>query len=169
MRLARSSSETKADSLEVVSHRFSPSPHSVPGLPPAPAQLRGTPPDEDGAVVAQLVDSRSWRLAFDVAYGAERLSLRIGEDSGLEIILEEERLVVDRQGTRYPHGGRRVVSLTAGEANRVEVVHDRSITEIYLGDGSRVFTTRTFLRGAGVGVRLAGGASVANLRSARAD
>ena len=141
----------------------------LPGLPLAPAQLRGTPTDEDGAVVAQLVDSRSWRLAFDVAYGAERLSLRIGEDSGLEIILEEERLVVDRQGTRYPHGGRRVVSLTAGEANRVEVVHDRSITEIYLGDGSRVFTTRTFLRGAGVGVRLAGGASVANLRSARAD
>ncbi len=27
-----------------------------------------------------------------MAYGAERLSLRIGEDSGLEIILEEERL-----------------------------------------------------------------------------
>ena len=96
-------------------------------------------------VVAQLVDSRSWRLAFDAAYGAERLSLRIGEDSGLEIILEEQRLIVDRRGTRYPHGGRRVVSLTAGEANRVEVVHDRSITEIFVGDGDLAFTLRSFV------------------------
>ena len=120
-------------------------------------------------VVAQLVDSRSWRLAFDAAYGAERLSLRIGEDSGLEIILEEQRLIVDRQGTRYPHGGRRVVTASPGEASRVEILHDRSITEIYLGDGSRVFTTRSFLNGEGAGVTLVGSASVSAVSAARAD
>lgn len=143
-------------------------PH-LPGLPLAPAQLSGAVGAEAGAAIAQLADSRSWRLAFDASYGGAPLSVRIGAGSGLEITLEEERLVVDLTGTRYPHGGRRVVSLAPGEASRVEILHDRSITEVYLGDGSRVFTARSFLRGAGAGVTLAGGALVTNLRAARAD
>ena len=76
---------------------------------------------------------------------------------------------MDLTGTRYPNGGRRVVTLDPGESGRVEILHDRSITEIYLGDGSRVFTTRTFLRGQGAGVTLAGAASVTNVRAARVD
>lgn len=95
--------------------------------------------------------------------------MRIGEESGLSVTLEDGRLTVDLSGTRYPHGGRRVVTLDAGEARRVEILHDRSITEIYLGDGSRVFTTRTFLRGEGAGVALSGAASVTNVSAARAD
>ena len=85
------------------------------------------------------------------------------------ITLDDGRLTVDLTGTRYPHGGRRVVTLDAGEARRVEILHDRSITEIYLGDGSRVFTTRSFLKGAGAGVTLVGAASVTNVSAARAD
>ena len=140
----------------------------LPGLPLAPATLEGAPGDEAGARIAELVGSRSWRLAFDASYEGA-LSVRIGEESGLDVTLEEGRLTVDLSGTRYPHGGRRVVTLDAGEARRVEILHDRSITEIYLGDGSRVFTTRTFLRGEGAGVALSGAASVTNVSAARAD
>ena len=95
--------------------------------------------------------------------------MQIGSGSGLSITLEDGRLSVDLTGTRYPHGGRRVVTLEAGEAGRVEILHDRSITEIYLGDGSRVFTTRSFLNGDGSGVTLTGTASVTNVSAARAD
>ena len=140
----------------------------LPGLPLAPAALGGEPGDEGGAPVVDLAGSRSWRLAFDASYEGA-LSVRIGQDSGLGITLEEGRLTVDLTGTRYPHGGRRVVTLDPGESGRVEILHDRSITEIYLGDGSRVFTTRTFLRGQGAGVTLAGAASVTNVRAARVD
>ena len=140
----------------------------LPGLPLAPATLEGAPTDEAGARVVELADSRSWRLAFDASYEGA-LSVRIGPESGLEITLEEGRLTVDLTGTRYPHGGRRVVTLDAGEACCVEILHDRSITEIYLGDGSRVFTTRSFLNGAGAGVALEGGASVTDIRAVRAD
>ena len=95
--------------------------------------------------------------------------MNIGEESGLAITLEEGRLTVDLTGTRYPHGGHRVVTLDPGEAGRVEILHDRSITEIYLGDGSRVFTTRSFLLGEGAGVSLTGGASVTKVSAVRAD
>ena len=118
--------------------------------------------------VVELVGSRSWRLAFEASYEGA-LSVRIGEESGLEVVLEDGRLTVDLTGTRYPHGGRRVVTLEPGEASRVEILHDRSITEIYLGDGSRVFTTRTFLNGEGTGVTLVGAASVSAVSAARAD
>ncbi len=140
----------------------------LPGLPLAPATLDGVPVDEAGARVSELVGSRSWRLAFEASYEGP-LSVRIGEESGLSIIFEDGRLTVDLTGTRYPHGGRRVVTLDAGEASRVEILHDRSITEIYLGDGSRVFTTRSFLNGEGAGVTLVGTASVTNVSAARAD
>ena len=140
----------------------------LPGLPLAPATLEGTPGDEVGARIVELAGSRSWRLAFDASYEGA-LSVRIGSDSGLEIVLEEGRLTVDLTGTRYPHGGRRVVTLEPGEASRVEILHDRSITEIYLGDGSRVFTTRSFLNGEGAGVTLVGAASMAKVSAARAD
>ena len=140
----------------------------LPGLPLAPATLEGAPGDEAGARIAELAGSRSWRLAFEASYEGP-LSVRIGEESGLSITLEDGRLTVDLTGTRYPHGGRRIVTLDVGEASRVEILHDRSITEIYLGDGSRVFTTRSFLNGDGSGVTLTGAASVTNVSAARAD
>ena len=140
----------------------------LPGLPLAPATLEGAPGDEAGAHVAELAGSRSWRLAFDASYEGA-LSVGIGSGSGLAITLEEGRLTVDLTATRYPHGGRRVVTLEPGEAGRVEIIHDRSITEIYLGDGSRVFTTRSFLNGEGAGVTIEGAASVTNVSAARAD
>ena len=140
----------------------------LPGLPLAPATLEGTPEDEAGARIAELAGSRSWRLAFEASYEGA-LSVRIGEESGLEVVLEDGRLTVDLTDTRYPHGGRRVVTLEPGEASRVEILHDRSITEIYLGDGSRVFTTRSFLNGEGAGVTLTGAASVTNVSAVRAD
>ena len=140
----------------------------LPGLPLAPATLEGAPGDEAGARVVELDGSRSWRLAFDASYEGA-LSVGIGSGSGLAITLEEGRLTVDLTGTRYPHGGRRVVTLEPGEARRVEILHDRSITEIYLGDGSRVFTTRSFLNGEGSGVTLVGAASVSAVSAVRAD
>ncbi len=88
----------------------------LPGLPLAPATLEGAPGDEAGARVLELAGSRSWRLAFDASYEGP-LSVRIGEESGLSVTLEESRLTVDLTDTRYPHGGRRVVTLDAGEAS----------------------------------------------------
>ena len=63
------------------------------------------------------------------------------------------------------------MSLEAGEATRVEIIHDRSITEVVLGGGSRVFTFRSFLTGEGAGLRLIaeGGARVREAAVARFD
>ena len=86
--------------------------------------------------------------------------------------VSESLLEVDRSRTRYPHGGIRRVSLEPGWAGSVEVVHDRSITEIFLGGGRLAFTLRSFLEGTGSGLALgaSGGAvRVADARAARAD
>ncbi|MDY3665686.1 MAG: glycoside hydrolase family 32 protein, partial [Schaalia hyovaginalis] len=87
------------------------------------------------------------------------------------IRLTPESLEVDRSASRYPHGDVRRVGLEAGEASRIELVHDRSLTEIVLGGGSRVFTFRSFLTGEGAGLRLLaeGGAGVVDAEFARLD
>ncbi len=127
----------------------------LPGLPLAPAAL--PPIDEVGAVdLPELEGSRAWRARLFADYGdSGALVLEPGSD-GLKIRVEPGRLVVDRSGTRYPHGDRRVVTLDPGVAELVEVVHDRSLTEIYLGDGRLVFTLRSFLEGEGAGLRVTG-------------
>lgn len=56
------------------------------------------------------------------------------------------QLVVDRTTSRYAiHGARRRVTLPERVRPRLEVLHDRSITEVLVGDGDIAFTLRSFL------------------------
>ena len=58
---------------------------------------------------------------------------------------EKGRLTVDRSATRYPHGGTRTISVPGDDRLRVQLVHDRSVTELFVGDGQAVFSLRSYL------------------------
>lgn len=107
------------------------------------------------ADVAELAGSRAWQLVLEVADGAAGWGLRIGsEDCHVDVTIEDDRLVVDRSTSRYPHGGRRVVTLPPEARRRLEVLHDRSLTEVFVGDGDLAFTLRSFVDPSVSGVRL---------------
>ncbi|RJF44775.1 glycoside hydrolase family 32 protein [Actinomyces sp. 2119] len=99
--------------------------------------------------VAELGGSRSWYLRLeaqeDMTSGT--WGLRIGsETSHVDIMLGDGVLTVDRSTSRYTqHGQRRTVSLPPGCAPALEVLHDRSVTEIFVGDGDLAFTLRSFV------------------------
>lgn len=162
---------TAPRALSLAGERLVQRPH-LPGLPLEPIAFPASV-DGDGARVAALESSRSWRFSASLAHEPGAcLELRVGGDSGLVVRVSESLLEVDRSRTRYPHGGIRRVSLEPGWAGSVEVVHDRSITEIFLGGGRLAFTLRSFLEGTGSGLALgaSGGAvRVADARAARAD
>lgn len=77
--------------------------------------------------------------------------LRIGEESccvDIDLVASASgaQLVVDRTTSRYAiHGARRRVTLPERVRPRLEVLHDRSITEVLVGDGDIAFTLRSFL------------------------
>lgn len=79
------------------------------------------------------------------------VGLRIGDDACfvtlcLRRTASGPQLVVDRSASRYTgRGARRTVGVPAGAAGRLEVLHDRSITEIFVGDGDLAFTLRSFV------------------------
>ena len=162
---------TAPRALSLAGGRLVQRPH-LPGLPLEPTGFPGSV-DGGGARVAALESSRSWRFSASLDHEPGAcLELRVGGDSGLVVRVSESLLEVDRSRTRYPHGGIRRVSLEPGWAGSVEVVHDRSITEIFLGGGRLAFTLRSFLEGTGSGLALgaSGGAvRVADARAARAD
>ncbi|QWW18675.1 glycoside hydrolase family 32 protein [Schaalia sp. 19OD2882] len=160
--------------LHVVGGVLHQRPH-LPGLPLQGAAVEG--PEALGGEgasmpVRALEGARAWRVRLHCRFeGAAELVMGVGGDSGLEIRLSADRLQVDRSGTRYPHGGVRTVSLDPGEAEWVEIVHDRSITEVFLGNGRRVFTLRSFLEGTGSGIDLRsfGAVGVDRVEVARLD
>ncbi len=88
---------------------------------------------DDGASTATATDAGAWAVRIG------------GEACHVDIELRGGQLIVDRATTRYPHGDRRVVTLPQGTAPRLEILHDRSITEIYVGDGDLAFTLRSSL------------------------
>ena len=99
--------------------------------------------------VSELEGHRSWQLRVDAdktrcsgAWG-----LRIGTDeSHVDIVLDGGVLRVDRSTSRYTqHGETRTVTLPEGCTSSLEVVHDHSLTEIFLGDGALTFTLRSFV------------------------
>ena len=64
-------------------------------------------------------------------------------------------LRVDRTTSRYAqHGSVRSVTLPEGCAPVLEVIHDRSLTEVFVGDGALVLTLRSFVAIDSSGVRL---------------
>lgn len=90
-------------------------------------------------------DTYALHLEVDQAEAADwTVTLRSG-DSGVELRFDHGHLTVDRSRTRYPHGGRRTVSVPADSVLTVDVVHDRSVTEVFVGDGHTSFSMRSFL------------------------
>ena len=122
----------------------------------------------DGAAIGGLSGSRSFRLnvvpAASGADDAHSWGIRIGSKARhVDIKLQGGQLIVDRSTTRYPHGDHRVVTLPEGTVPHLEILHDRSITEIYVGDGDLAFTLRSYLDPENVATTLfAGDAGVAD-------
>lgn len=104
---------------------------------------------EEPARVAELDGQRTWRLTLRAGGGGE-VGVRIGDaDSHVDVRLsagEEPVLTVDRSTSRYTqHGSVRTVTLPAGTQPQLDVVHDRSVTEVFVGRGDLAFTLRTYV------------------------
>lgn len=146
---------------------------------------------EDGVVgLAELDGHRSWHLVLDVDHAEGRWGLVIGdESSSVTITLSspqtharsqgdpvEETLApvleVDRSRSRYTrHGTHRQVTLTPGTERRLEVLHDRSVTELVVGDGDTLFTFRSYVspQATGAGLFTDGSLSLAGARAVLRD
>ena len=97
--------------------------------------------------IAELTDQRSLVLDLEVDQSAAsgwQLQLASGA-SEVTCHFEKGRLTVDRSATRYPHGGTRTISVPGDDRLRVQLVHDRSVTELFVGDGQAVFSLRSYL------------------------
>ena len=69
---------------------------------------------------------------------------------------------MDRSTSRYTqHGSTRVVTLPEGCEQVLGVIHDRSLTEVFVGDGALVLTLRSFVDINSSGARLMVGESLA--------
>ncbi|SPT54003.1 Sucrose-6-phosphate hydrolase [Actinomyces bovis] len=124
--------------------------------------------------IPELTGSRHWQLALNLTLGEQpNLTLRIGtEDCYVDITVAGNVLTVDRSTSRYSqHGGQRRITLPNGASTQLEVLHDASVTELYLGDGALAFTLRSFLPSEAAGVRLcaATGQKLEGLRALRHD
>lgn len=98
--------------------------------------------------IEELGSHRSWHLRLAAeASSSGRWGVRIGsEDSFVEIALERGVLHVDRRASRYTqHGAQRAVTLPAGTPPVLEILHDRSVTEVFVGEGDLAFTLRSFV------------------------
>jgi beta-fructofuranosidase len=132
--------------------------------------LVGTPLDSGQYEPAELHGHRSWQLRLEAE--PDRTSgawgVRIGTDrSHVDIILDGGALRVDRSTSRYTqHGAVRTVTLPEGCASVLEIVHDRSLTEVFVGDGALAFTMRSFVDPDSSGARLLAG-GVLTLKSGR--
>ncbi|WP_315583041.1 GH32 C-terminal domain-containing protein [Actinomyces viscosus] len=109
--------------------------------------------------IAELRGYRSWqlRLEADAASDSDACwGLRIGTaESHVDIVLDGGVLRVDRSTSRYAqHGSVRAVTLPEGCAPVLEVIHDRSLTEVFVGDGALTFTLRSFVDVGSSGARL---------------
>ncbi|MDO4259579.1 MAG: glycoside hydrolase family 32 protein [Actinomycetaceae bacterium] len=113
----------------------------------------------------------TWRLSLEARFESSNAALvfEVGHEKALQIRVTPDYLEVDRSATRYPHGDVRRVSLPTGAADRIDILHDRSITEIVLGNGQIAFTLRSFLPGdnAGLSITRQGNVRLENSQLAR--
>ncbi|SDM60916.1 glycoside hydrolase family 32 protein [Actinomyces ruminicola] len=120
-------------------------PEDAPALSVVGQQLETT------TAIRELEGHRSWRLRLEADPAAARWGLRIGDETcyvTVELVSDGDstRLVVDRSHSRYTqHGDIRTVTLPTGTQPRLEVLHDRSLTEVFVGDGEIAFTLRSFV------------------------
>lgn len=120
--------------------------------------LVGTVLDPGWHEVAELCRHRSWqlRLEADTDHTSGAWGVRIGTaESHVDITLNGGVLRVDRSASRYTqHGATRTVTLPEDCSPVLEVVHDCSLTEVFVGDGSVVFTLRSFVDADSSGAQL---------------
>ena len=112
--------------------------------------------------IDELGGVRSFVLDLEIDQTGD-WSLHLGKPDGAQVVLGFERgaLTVDRSTTRYPHGDRRRLAIPDLDRLAVTVVHDRSVTEIFVADGHTAFSLRSYLDPDDFGVVLAGNAAVA--------
>lgn len=124
---------------------------------PSPLALAGTRLGGARHAVTELGGIRSFILDLEIEQG-EGWTLELGKPDGPRVSLEFElgALTVDRSTTRYPHGDRRRLAIPNPNRLGVTVVHDRSVTEIFLADGHTAFSLRSYLDPDGFQVVIAG-------------
>ena len=126
--------------------------------PEEQAQVRESLAQAGGEAVTVLEGHRSWHLVVEAEQDAGALCLRIGSQAShvsIELDLSQRLLRVDRSSSRYTaHGATRTVTLDGDLPPRLEVLHDRSVTEVFVGDGDLAFTMRSFVDPAASGARL---------------
>ncbi len=124
--------------------------------------LAGTDLDGASRTIPELTGVRSFLLDLVVDRAGE-WQLSLGRPDGAQLLLSfgPGALTVDRGATRYPHGGSRRVPLPDVDRLSLTVVHDRSVTELFLADGHTAFSLRSYLDPDGFEVTLGGRASVA--------
>lgn len=96
----------------------------------------------------QLTGRDSFALRLDVDQSrtpAWRLRLSGGAGSAVLFDFTGDTLTVDRSHTRYPHGDRRTIAAPRADRLRIELLHDRSVVELFLGDGHTAFSLRSYL------------------------
>ncbi|QPL04447.1 MULTISPECIES: glycoside hydrolase family 32 protein [Actinomyces] len=133
------------------------------------------------ANLASLEGHRSWHLVLDLARQAGRVGAQTGAqaepeaEAGVCLTIGDEecfvtvelvagevpRLVIDRGHSRYHEPEAvRIVELDPATPLRLEVLHDRSVTEVFVGDGDCAATFRSFVAPTASGARLACGTGV---------
>lgn len=147
--------------LRLRSGRLHQLPRRIAGEPVA-LSIAGTSLDGGSQVIAELADVRSFILDLDIDQ-ADGWTLRLGAPAGAQVVVAFERgaLTVDRSTTRYPHGNSRRVTIPDLDRLAVTVVHDRSVTEIFVADGHTAFSLRSYLDPDGFEVAIAGEARLA--------
>lgn len=127
--------------------------------------IAGAPLGEEPTEIPELAGERSFVLDLDIVQEGP-WQLTLGRPNGPQVVLEfaEGRMTVDRSTTHYPHGNRRTVPLPEVDKLDVKVVHDRSVTEIFVGEGHIAFSMRSYLDPDGFQVTLAGNAKVEKAR-----
>ncbi|MGL5406239.1 MAG: glycoside hydrolase family 32 protein [Propionibacteriaceae bacterium] len=117
---------------------------TVPG-----AEVSGLPTgtlEQGNHRLAALADSRSFHICISVINDDTPWTIRLGSAGcHVDITIDRDLLTVDRSTSRYQHGNQRSVTLSSTPIRTLEILHDRSITEIFTDAGEIVFTFRSFL------------------------
>lgn len=124
--------------------------------------IAGASLDGTNSAIGELDGVRSFVLDLDVDQTDDWV-LRLGRTEGAQVLLRFERgaITVDRSTTRYPHGDSRRLAIPDRDRLAVTVVHDRSVTEIFVADGHTAFSLRSYLDPDGFQVTLGGRIGVA--------
>ena len=129
---------------------------------PAGLAIAGTELAGPAQPLPELDGVRSFILDL-VVDQREEWSLWLGRPDGAHVTLAFERgvLTVDRSATRYRHGDLRRLAVPDLDRLEVTVVHDRSVTEVFVAGGHTAFSLRSYLDPEEFQVAIAGDAGVA--------